>query len=83
MRRKQVPARLHWLVLGIEVFVFLLGTAVTVAGMHAGKPLSRPGTIAFVAGVVGMAASLFAAFAAPRIRARRGARVTSPASWGE
>ena len=74
---RRVPARLHWFVLGTEVFVFLLGAAVTASNVREGKPLSRPGAIAFVAGAVGVVASLVATFVAPRIRERR-ARTPGP-----
>lgn len=67
-RRKQ---RLHRVVLGTEVLVFLLGAAVTLSAAREGKPLSRPGAITLAAGAVGLMATLFATFAAPRIRARR------------
>jgi hypothetical protein len=56
------------LAIAAELFLFLLGAYTTASAMRSGAPLSRPGLISLVAGVVGLIASVFIA---PRVRARR------------
>jgi hypothetical protein len=63
--------RLERLGIMLEIFCFGAGAIGTWSDLQAGRPPSRPSLIAFIAGAVGLCATLFSVYVAPRLREKR------------
>lgn len=70
-RRTSRRERIERLGIMLELFCFGAGAIGSWSDIQSGHPPSRPALIALVAGTIGLCATLFSVFIAPRLRERK------------